>query len=177
MADAFIGEIKMFAGNYAPENYSLCDGQLVPISQNPDLYSLFGNTYGGDGVTTFGLPDLRGRIPVHQGQGPGLSAYTLGEKIGVENVTLTTAHIPAHVHAVTASETAANAATLGGNVLARGVNDDDKFYVDAPGASFGALVNGMVGSSGGSQPHTNMMPGLCVNFIVCLSQGTFPTRS
>ena len=176
MSEPFVGEIKMFAGNFAPLGYAFCDGQLLAVSQNDALFSLFGTIYGGDGSTTFGLPDLRGRIPLHQGQGPGLSTRPLGSKSGEENVTLTLNQIPSHTHTGLASSNPATSASLNGNVLARGVDADDMFYADSAGASPGALVNGMVGNTGGSQPHGNMMPTLCINFIVALV-GIYPSRS
>src|SRR5262249_2043352 len=114
----FIGEIRMFGGNFAPKGWATCDGQLLPISQNTALYSILGTTYGGNGQTTFGLPDLRGRRPVHQGQRPGLSAYTLAEMAGTENTTLTNSNMPAHNQLVNASNTTATQPNPGGNVCA-----------------------------------------------------------
>ena len=118
MSDPFIGEIKMFAGNFAPRGWALCDGQLLAVSQNDALFSLFGTIYGGDGRTTFGLPDLRGRIPIHAGSGPGLSPRRLGAKGGAENVTLTTAQLPAHKHDIFASSAGASAGNPLNNVSA-----------------------------------------------------------
>ena len=175
MSEPFVGEIKMFAGNFAPRGYAFCDGQLLAVSQNDALFSLFGTIYGGDGRTTFGLPDLRGRIPLHQGHGPGLSERRLGSKGGAEKVTLTLNQTPGHTHAVQASNNAATSATLNGNVLARGVDANDTFYVESAGATKGALVSGMVLNSGGSRPHNNMMPTLCIHFIVALF-GIYPSR-
>lgn len=174
MADPFVGEIRMFAGNFAPRGWAFCDGQLLAVSQNDALFSLFGTIYGGDGRTTFGLPDLRGRIPVHQGTGPGLSPRPLGQKTGTEKVTLTLNQFPSHSHMVQASNNAATSTTLNGRVLARGVEPNDTFYV-APGGTQNPLINGMVANTGGSRSHTNMMPSLAVNFIVALV-GVYPSR-
>lgn len=165
----------MFAGNFAPRGYAFCDGQLLAVSQNDALFSLYGTIYGGDGRTTFGLPDLRGRIPLHQGQGPGLSDRRLGSKGGAEKVTLTLNQTPNHTHTVQASNNAATGAALNGNVLARGVDVSDTFYVESAGATTRPLVNGMVANSGGSQPHNNLMPTLCIHFIVALI-GIYPSR-
>jgi microcystin-dependent protein len=176
MSEPFVGEIKMFAGNFAPRGFAFCDGQLLAVSQNDALFSLFGTIYGGDGKTTFGLPDLRGRIPLHQGHGPGLSERRLGSKSGSEKETLTTNQMPSHNHTAQASNNAATSATLNGNVLARGVDANDKFYVAASGATLGAMVNGMVTNTGGSRSHTNLMPTLCIHFIVALV-GIYPSRN
>jgi microcystin-dependent protein len=175
MSEPFVGEIKMFAGNFAPRGYAFCDGQLLAVSQNDALFSLYGTIYGGDGKTTFGLPDLRGRIPLHQGHGPGLSERRLGSKGGEEKVTLTVNQLPSHNHTAMASNNAASSAPLNGNVLAKGVDVSDKFYVAPAAGTQQPMVNGMVANTGGSQPHTNLMPTLCINFIVALV-GIYPSR-
>src|SRR5215467_354877 len=127
----FLGGIFMFAGNFAPRGYALCQGQILSIAQNTALFSILGTTYGGNGQTTFALPDLRGRRPVHQGQGPGLSAYTLGEMSGVENRTLLVSNIPAHNHLVNCSNTTATQANPGGNVNAPEIDSTSN-----PGAGY-----------------------------------------
>jgi microcystin-dependent protein len=175
MSEAFVGEIKMFAGNFAPRGYAFCDGQLLAVSQNDALFSLYGTIYGGDGKTTFGLPDLRGRIPLHAGQGPGLSNRRLGSKGGSERATLTVNQMPSHAHTAQAGNNAATSNTINNNVLAKiNVVDDDKFYV-APGGTQNPLIRGMVGNTGGSQSHINLMPTLCIHFIVALV-GIYPSR-
>lgn len=176
MSEPFVGEIRMFAGNFAPKAWAYCDGQLLAISQNDALFSLFGTLYGGDGRTTFGIPDLRGRIPIHQGTGPGLTPRPLGAKFGEENVTLTTNQMPSHTHTAQASNNAADSTTLSGKVLAKGVDTNDNFYVDSAGITPAALINGVVSNTGGSRPHTNMMPSLAVHFIVALF-GIYPSRN
>jgi microcystin-dependent protein len=172
MSEPFVGEIKMFAGNFAPRGYAFCDGQLLATSQNDALFSLYGTIYGGDGNTTFGLPDLRGRIPVHAGQGTGLSNRRLGQKTGSERVTLTLNEIPSHTHTAQASNNIATSITLSNNVLAK-VETDASFYASTSEPQ--ALINGVVNNTGGSQPHTNLMPTLCINYIVALV-GIYPSR-
>jgi len=175
MSEPFVGEIKMFAGNFAPRGYAFCDGQLLAVSQNDALFSLYGTIYGGDGRTTFGLPDLRGRIPLHQGQGSGLSDRKLGSKGGSEKVTLTVNQLPSHPHTAMASNNPATSATLSGKVLSKGVEANDTFYVGPTGVTRAALINSMVTNTGGSQSHSNLMPTLCINFIVALI-GIYPSR-
>jgi microcystin-dependent protein len=161
----------MFAGNFAPRGWALCDGQLVAISQNPTLFSLLGTTYGGDGRITFGLPDLRGRVPVHYGNGPGLSSRNIGQKSGAESVTLVSTQLPSHTHPLQGSTDAATTQDPTGNVFARTSGD-------AYGSDFSASnMNGAaLGNSGGNQSHTNLMPFQVVNFIVALV-GVYPSRS
>jgi microcystin-dependent protein len=175
MSEPFVGEIKMFAGNFAPRGYAFCDGQLLAVSQNDALFSLYGTIYGGDGRTTFGLPDLRGRIPLHQGQGPGLSDRRLGSKGGTEKETLTLNQTPGHTHTAQASNNPATSATLNGNVLAKGVDTSDKFYVGPVTGQQRPMVAGMVANTGGSRSHSNLMPTLCIHFIVALV-GIYPSR-
>lgn len=176
MSEPFIGEIRMFAGNFAPRAWAYCDGQLLAVSQNDALFSLLGTIYGGDGRTTFGLPDLRGRIPIHQGTGPGLSTRQLGSKFGEERVTLNTNQMPSHSHTAQASNDVANSTTLTGKILAKSVDTADKFYSEAEGGTKKPLIIGMVENSGDNQPHSNMMPTLAVHFIVALF-GVYPSRS
>lgn len=171
MSEPFVGEIRMFAGNFAPRGWAFCDGQLLAVSQNDALFSLLGTAYGGDGRTTFGLPDCRGRIPIHAGQGPGLSSRRLGEKGGTETVTLTTNQIPAHTHGPLQ---AANQSSTGQQPAGQLLGDPQGNLYDSgtPVAGFNAAA---VSSVGGSQGHTNMMPYLCVNFIIALF-GIYPSR-
>lgn len=175
MSEPFVGEIKMFAGNFAPRGYAFCDGQLLAVSQNDALFSLYGTIYGGDGRTTFGLPDLRGRIPLHQGRGSGLSERRLGSKGGAEKETLTLNQTPSHTHTAQASNNPAASATLNGNVLAKAVDVSDKFYVAPVSGQQRPMVAGMVANTGGSRSHSNLMPTLCINFIVALV-GIYPSR-
>jgi len=172
MGQPFIGEIRLFGGNFAPAGWNFCDGSLLPIDQYSALFNLIGTTYGGDGQTTFGLPDLRGRLPVHQGTGVGTgTSYIIGEQAGTETVTLNVNQIPQHNHQV-AALTSANAAGPSGAVY--GGNTIDPIYTaSAPSAQ----MNGnMIGNGGGSQPHNNFMPYLCVSFIISLF-GIFPTQN
>ncbi|MEC7964574.1 MAG: tail fiber protein [Pseudomonadota bacterium] len=171
MSEPFVGEIRMFAGNFAPRGWAFCDGQLLAVSQNDALFSLFGTIYGGDGRTTFGLPDMRGRIPLHQGTGPGLSPRRLGAKGGEENVTLTVNQLTSHSHDLNASKQSANQASPTGRVLATGVGV--RFYREQ--AQDVDMASTMVANTGGSRSHTNLMPALCVNFIVSLF-GIYPSR-
>ncbi len=171
MSEPFVGEIRMFAGNFAPRDWAFCDGQLLAISQNDALFSLLGTTYGGDGQTTFGLPDLRGRVPLHEGTGPGLSERQLGSKGGAETETLTVNELASHTHDFRASTAAATGAAPQGNVLAEGVGVN--FYKSADQDE--AMAPGAVATTGGSQPHSNLMPTLCVNFIIALF-GIYPSR-
>jgi microcystin-dependent protein len=161
----------MFAGNFAPRGWALCDGQLLAVSQNDALFSLLGTIYGGDGRTTFGLPDVRGRIPIHQGQGPGLSPRNLGSKGGAEKVTLTPTTLPSHTHAWdVANANAANRSPTG-NGLAQALNTD--YCDDTP--SFTPMASNMVANTGGSQSHDNLMPFQCINYIIALF-GIYPSR-
>lgn len=172
MSEPFVGEIRMFAGNFAPRGWAFCDGQLLAVSQNDALFSLLGTIYGGDGRTTFGLPDLRGRIPIHAGQGPGLSSRRLGAKGGAEKVTLTANQLPSHTHTFNAVRTpGTETAPPASGTLAQSVGYD--LYVP-----FGAPTNmasSTVSSIGGSSSHINEMPFLCINFIIALV-GIYPSR-
>jgi microcystin-dependent protein len=165
MADPYIGEIRMFGGNFAPAGWLFCEGQQLSIAENETLFQLIGTTYGGDGQENFNLPDLRGRIPIHQGSG-----FVQAETGGVEEVTLTTAQMPVHTHPFLANTTQGNQTSPTGNVLAGGVQVD--LYREA--APTVALSPVTVGPVGGSQPHTNFQPYLCVDFIISLF-GIFPS--
>jgi microcystin-dependent protein len=166
-----IGEIRMFAGNFAPAGWMFCEGQLLPISENDQLFQLIGTTYGGDGESTFGLPDLRGRLPIHHGTASTGTTYTLGERAGVETVTLTVQQIPVHSHALLATANPASAVAPADRVLATAAAATITPYgSDNPA---GTLAPQAVGPDGGSQPHSNFQPYLCVNFIISLF-GVFP---
>ena len=166
MSGPFVGEIRMFAGNFAPAGWSFCNGALVPIDQNPTLFQLIGTTYGGDGQTTFALPDLQSRVPVHVGPG-----FALGQSGGVETVTLTTSQIPAHSHVPQCSNAAGTQAGPGGAVWAVAQSN---IYSDV--APTLGMAPQAIGSAGGSQPHDNMIPFLVINFIISLF-GVFPSQS
>lgn len=161
----------MFAGNFAPRGWAFCDGQLLAVSQNDALFSLLGTIYGGDGQTTFGLPDLRGRIPIHAGTGPGLSFRRLGEKAGTEQETLTVQQLPTHSHGMMASSQNALQTSGAGNVLGQPTSIDI-YRVTPPDVN---LAGGSITAVGGSQGHQNLQPFLCVNFIISLV-GIYPSR-
>lgn len=166
-AEPFIGEIMLFAGNFEPKGWAFCDGRLLPIAQHTALFSILGTTYGGDGKTTFALPDLRGRAPIGQGQGPGLSNYSLGEMGGQESVTLTAAQMPAHNHAFSD----AGQQPSGDAVRVQTGNSQTKIQQTTGSSSSGVTQN-----TGGSQPHENRQPYLGVNYVIAL-QGIFPSRN
>lgn len=182
MSNCFLGQISMFGGNFAPKNWAFCNGQLMSIAQNSALFSLLGTTYGGDGMTTFALPDLRSRLPVDWGQGPGLSNYQLGQASGSPTVTLTVPTIPSHIHMLNATTTTANATAVGASVLPGAAAGDSTplFYAapqqGLPPPATVPLDPGACGLTGGNQPHTNLMPSLCITFIIAL-QGIFPSRN
>lgn len=168
----------MFAGNFAPRYWALCQGQILPISSNPALFSLLGTTYGGDGQTSFALPDLRGRTPLHPGTGPGLSPYLLGQKSGLETGTLTVANLPSHTHtgslAVGVSTNPADSDEADGNILAAG--SDQAFVSGGTANSQMAPASMTVGNSGGGGQYSNRQPYLGINFILCTA-GLFPSRN
>ena len=184
MSEPFLGEIRMFGGNFAPRGWAFCDGQLLPISSNSALFSLLGTTYGGDGRTTFQLPDLRGRVPMHAGNGPGLSTRPLGSKAGAETTTLNVPQLPSHTHTTPASSTGLNAVASPadtsnptGNTLAMA----NIYKAEAPSVSLNAgsvddVAANTTGETGASSAHNNMQPYLTVYFIIAL-QGTFPSRN
>jgi microcystin-dependent protein len=176
MATPFIGEIRMFGGNFAPAGWAFCDGSVIPISEYEALFNLIGTTYGGDGQSTFALPDLRGRVPVHMGQGPGLSPYVIGQMAGVEAVTLGTSQVPAHTHVLTASSVGATAGTPINNVTAAAAaGTTTKMYADAS-ASPTNMASAAVSHVGDGFPHENRMPYLAVSFIISLF-GIFPSQA
>ena len=172
MSEPFVGEIRMFAGNFAPRGWAFCDGQLLAVSQNDALFSLLGTIYGGDGRTTFGLPDVRGRIPLHQGTGPGLSARRLGSKGGAENVTLTTNQLASHSHDWNANTAAATGSAPQGKVTAT-PTPPGRLYRQADQTV--SLASTTIANTGGSRSHNNLMPTLCINFIIALV-GIYPSR-
>jgi microcystin-dependent protein len=173
MSTPFIGEVRIFAGNFAPVGWMFCNGQLLAISQYDALYALIGTTYGGDGQTTFALPDLQCRVPLHFGTGPGLSSRVLGESGGTEQVTVNTSQMPAHTHPPLALGSTGSSSTPGGNVWA-GVSAGAIY--NATDTAPAALMNASaVLPVGGSQPHDNIQPFQCVNFIIAV-EGIFPTQ-
>jgi len=177
MSEPFIGEIKMIGYNFAPRGWALCDGQLLPISQNTALFSILGTTYGGDGRSTFALPDLRGRAPLQQGGGPGLSPYFLGEKTGSESVTLTAAQMASHSHQWQVNDELANQTAPQNNALAQSQSGRGGFALYGPGSGGTAGMSGsLLGNAGNGQPHDNMQPTLVMNFVIAL-QGLYPSRS
>jgi microcystin-dependent protein len=173
MADPFVAEIRIFPFNFAPKGWAWCDGQLVPISQNTALFSLLGTTYGGDGQSTFALPDLQGRAPMHPGQGPGLSLHDLGETGGTETVTLLESEIPEHSHALMAQNTPlGSVATPAGKTLNRTASGN---LYDGTGLSIVAMAPEALALVGGDAPHNNLQPYLTFYFNIAL-QGVFPPR-
>ena len=177
MSEPFIAEIRIFAGNFAPRSWAFCNGQLLPISQNTALFSLIGTTYGGDGRTTLALPDLQGRAPVHPGVGPGLTSKRLGQRGGVESVTLTESQIPNHNHNLMASqeETEFDGTPDPANAATGVVEGGKEIYTNASNSQT-PLSPEAIAQVGGSQPHNNMQPFITVSYIIAL-QGLYPSRS
>ena len=195
MAEPFLGQIMMFGGNFSPRGWAFCDGQLLAISQNTALFSLLGTIYGGDGRTTFALPDLRGRVPVGPGQGPGLTDWRVGSRGGTEMTTLTTANMPSHSHSlsgevkVKCADEKADTHVGKGNPLAKNAlnvdkqNDTIEIYKDKTSATYedGNLLGGMentlaVANAGGNQPFYNLQPFLAIHYIIAL-EGIYPSRN
>ncbi|MGA2750419.1 MAG: tail fiber protein [Verrucomicrobiota bacterium] len=174
MSQPFLGEIRMFAGNFAPIGWALCNGQTMPISQNTALFSILGTTFGGNGTTTFNLPDLQGRVPVNQGTGAGLSSYLLGQTGGTESTTLLIGNMPSHNHLVQCNTGGGNQASPSANLPAVESTGTSLDFSDA-GAN--ATMNpAMIQSAGSGTPINNIQPYLCVNFIIAL-EGIFPSRN
>lgn len=176
--DGYIATIMIFAGNFAPRNWAYCDGSLLAISQNDALFSIIGTTYGGDGQTTFGLPDLRGRIPVGTGTGPGLSNIALGQKAGSESVTLTAGQLPAHSHTMTATVSTSSSNADGSNSPAKSLaNTSSNIYapVSAGNPSLSG-VNVAINNAGGNQPIDIVQAYQAINYVICLF-GIYPSRS
>jgi microcystin-dependent protein len=182
MGETYLGEISMGGWNFSPHGFAFCNGQLMPITQNTALFSLLGTNFGGDGTQTFALPDLRGRVPIHWGQGAGLSNYNLAQTGGAENITLTTTQIPAHSHAVNANVSIPNAASPSGAsfasspVTGSGPNASQLniYQTNAPN---GATLNaGTIGSTGSNQAHPNIQPYVAISYVIAL-QGIYPARN
>ena len=174
MSEPFVGEIRMFAGNFAPRGWAFCDGQLLAVSQNDALFSLLGTIYGGDGRTTFGLPDVRSRLPIHRGTGPGLSPRRLGSKGGEEKVTLTNNQLASHSHNLVVSNQLGNNASPTGQSLAK-VAAGNLYKTASTVTTRPAMADNAISVTGGGQSHTNQMPYLCINFIIALF-GIYPSR-
>jgi microcystin-dependent protein len=177
MTQPFIGEIRMFAGNFAPKNWAFCNGQILMIAQNTALFSILGTTYGGNGSTTYALPNLGATAPIGAGQGPGLSARALGETGGAAQVTLTTSDIGSHTHALNADEVAGNNDSPAGDRFAQAHvgRRQVTMYASSQGTAQTMNANAL-SQAGGGQPHNNMPPYLKINFIICLA-GIFPSRN
>jgi microcystin-dependent protein len=177
MSMAMLGEIRLFAGNFAPRNWTFCQGQILSISSNTALFSILGTTYGGNGTTTFALPDLRGRAPIGPGQGPGLSTYVLGQTSGVETVTLLQSQMPLHTHTLTPSPNAssrfADVSSPAGAVPATSP-EAPLYSSEAPDVTTAGGAN--IAVAGGSQPHENRSPSLVLNYIICTA-GIYPSRN
>jgi microcystin-dependent protein len=175
--DYYLGQIIMFAGNFAPKNWMLCSGQILAIAQNQALFSILGTTYGGDGRTTFALPDLQGRVPISSGQGPRLPNITLGEIGGSETVSLTVAQIPAHNHTIAVNNTTAETGNPNGAVYGKAVDSGSgtEYQIYNQNATV-AMNAGAMAVAGASQPHSNLPPLLALNYIICIS-GIFPSRN
>jgi len=173
MADVFVGSLMLVPYNFAPKGFALCAGQLLPISQNTALFSLLGTQYGGDGKVTFALPDLRGRVTVGKGQGPGLSMYDMGEMAGTATETLITQEVPPHTHTLQGNVAPAAQTTPAGNSAARGGLGVSLYSPDAQNAV--AMNPQALTPAGGSMPHNNVTPSQALNWIIAL-QGVFPAR-
>ena len=173
MSEPFLAEVRIVGFNFAPRGWAFCDGQILPINQNQSLYSLLGTTYGGDGRTSFALPDLRGRTPIHVGNSNGGGTHTLGQKSGAEIITLGAQEIPQHKHSVQASSAEGNTPIPQDHLLA---DSPAQLYRDYAGSTQTHLRAGTVANAGGSQAHNNMMPYLALNFCIAL-QGLFPSRN
>jgi microcystin-dependent protein len=170
MSEPYVGEIRMFGGNFAPSGWAMCAGQLLAISENDTLFTLIGTTYGGDGQSTFGLPNLQGRVPIHQGQG-----FTIGQLGGTESVTLTTSQLPVHSHPMLATNDQGSQ-TSPGNAFAGSLPSQGQAFPYGTDEPFDSLDGSSIGSVGGSQPHENLQPYLTVSFIISLF-GIFPTQN
>lgn len=176
MSSPYIGEIRMFSFGRTPNGWQVCDGSLLPIAEYDALFALIGTTYGGDGQTTFGVPDLRGRVPVHQGQGPGLSNYVIGQRGGTETVTVQPAEMPTHTHTLMATSAAATTGTPGTTVLPGAVSDQTAYLTNITGATAFPMSAQATTFAGGSQPHENCMPTLTVQYCIAVF-GIFPSRA
>lgn len=175
MSTPYLAQIQPFGFNFAPRGWSFCDGQILSIAQHSALFALIGTTYGGDGITTFALPDLRGRVALHQGHGPGLSARSIGETGGSQNVTLTASQMPTHNHLVMANGTAGTTFTPANNYLAADSGNTDAIYSTTL-SNPATMATNMVGAAGGNQPHNNMQPYLVINWCIAM-EGIYPSQS
>lgn len=173
MAEPFLGEIRTFAGNYAPAGWAICQGQLVSIAENSALFALIGTIYGGDGQTTFGLPNLAGRVPIHQGTGTGLTPRATGETGGSETVTLSAQQMPTHSHAAIGSGAGANKPSPVGNFWSTDPGGNTAAYSNVAGS---LMAGSAIGNTGGGQPHDNVQPFLVTNYIIAL-EGVFPSQT
>jgi microcystin-dependent protein len=176
MSTPYIGEIRMFGFGRTPSGWQACDGSLLPISQYDTLFSLLGTTYGGDGQSTFGVPDLRGRIPVHQGQGPGLSNYVIGQEAGSETVTVLPGQMPAHTHTLVATSGAATAVTPANSLVPGAISGDTLYVSDTTGATALAMSDQSTTLAGNNQPHENCMPTLTVQYCIS-TEGIYPSQT
>lgn len=177
MSQPYVGEIRMFGFGTrgAPNGWQACDGTLLSIAEHEVLFALIGTTYGGDGQTTFGVPDLRGRLPIHQGTGPGLSNYVIGQKAGTENVTLIVPQMPAHTHAVVATSASATTGTPGVGVIPGAISGQTMYVTDTTGGTPFTLAASAVSATSGSLPHENCMPTLTVQYCIAWA-GIFPSQ-
>jgi microcystin-dependent protein len=174
MATPYLGEIKMFGGNFAPQNWAFCNGQILSINQNQALFSLLGTTYGGNGTQTFALPNLQCCVPMHQGQGSGLSNYVIGQTVGAPSTTLTTSNLPVHSHTLKASSAAGTARVPTNALVLADVGRNQAIYETGSSAvSFGP---GSIGNTGSSVPISHLQPYLALSFIIALA-GIFPSRN
>jgi microcystin-dependent protein len=176
MSEPFVGEIRMFGFGRVPTGWQACDGSLLPISEYDVLFALIGTTYCGDGVNTFAVPDLRGRLPIHQGQGPGLSNYVIGQVSGTESVTLIPTQMPAHTHSVQATSASATTATPGSSVMPGAISGDTMYATDITGLAGLTTAPQSVTAAGGSQPHENCMPTLTVQYCIAWA-GIYPQQN
>src|SRR5262249_17191802 len=177
MGEPFLGEIRMFAGNYAPYGWNFCNGQLLPINENDALFALIGTIYGGDGQTSFALPNLQGRLPLHMGPGPGGPTFNIGEMAGTETVTLTTQQIPTHSHPLQATNSGPVAPPTNANPsVLNSPNQAGSMLYGAPAGGPTTLHPQTIHSAGSNQPHDNMQPYQCVSFIIAMT-GIYPTQS
>ena len=172
--DPFVAEIRIFPFNFAPKGWAFCDGQILPLSQNTALFSLLGTTYGGDGKSNFALPNMQGNVPMHPGQGPGLSLHDLGETGGSDTVSLLESEIPSHSHTMMSLPAPGNRTAPGGNSMGRTAGTIGPYAT--PGKALAATADTAVAPAGGDQPHNNMQPYLTLNFCIAL-QGVYPPRT
>ncbi len=174
--DPFVAEIRIFPFNFAPKGWAFCDGQILPLSQNTALFSLLGTTYGGDGKSNFALPNMQGNVPMHPGQGPGLSLHDLGETGGSDTVTLLESEIPAHSHTMMSLPAPADRTAPVGNCIARVQGTSGPYVPASPAPAPAQMADNAVAPAGGDQPHNNLQPYLTLNFCIAL-QGVYPPRT